>query len=67
VVEDQMQKTRVLLSAALAGVGEDREEDWGLVMEAYNIIKHGNPEGEVELELGNSPDEQRSYSEVNYG
>jgi hypothetical protein len=67
VVEDQMQKARVLLSAALAGVGEDRAENWGLVAEAYNIMKHGNPEGETEEELGENPNEKLSYSEVHYG
>jgi hypothetical protein len=62
VVEDQMQKARVLLSAALAGA-----ENWGLVAEAYNIMKHGNPEGETEEELGENPNEKLSYSEVHYG
>ena len=64
VVEDQMNRVKVLLGAAIStGCESDTYE---LVMEAYNILMTGNEQGDKEEELGNDPDNSMAYRSVNY-
>lgn len=64
VLEDQQQKMKVLLGAALVN---QTTSDWSLVKEANNFLIYGNAEGVEEEELTGNSNDGLGYSEIKYG
>ena len=65
VVEDQMDKAKVMLAVALAEPSPNVSR--AMVSKAYNILTTGNPEDIMEDELEENPDTKFSYRESTYG